>query len=187
MHESTGVDGKLQCTHLLDVSRLAMAHALTQTPVQYDVSIEDRVDDRTVAEVLRNGEPALRWDVHGPKVIGPDPFTDFLIYGAPKWPQGIGVDTLEAAWMLRRVFFIAPIREPRATINREPRFGHFNYMKTIKMAGLANQCYGFRPEIMEGVTYRQTWRNYAGRRDDLLRNFPGVRTVPEAVPALAER
>jgi hypothetical protein len=184
MHKSPGVEGKLQCTHLLDLARLAMAHAMSQTPVQYDVSVEDRIDDRTIAELLRNGEPVLRWELTGPTVTNAGAFEGFAVYGAPTWPEGIDDDTVEAAWVMRRVFFIAPIRGPSAFMNRDPSFGNFNYLKTIKHAGLANQCYAFQPDKVEAAAYRQTWRNYAGRRDELLKNFPGVRAVGEAKPVL---
>jgi Protein of unknown function (DUF2889) len=179
MHQSTGLDGRLQCTHLFDLTRLSMARALIGKPVQYDIAVEDRIDNRTHGVVLRDGVPALRWEVEGTKVTGPEPYVGHSIFGRASWPTGLDEDTLEAALVLRRVFLIAQIREPVAEVSRHPRFGEFSFVKTMQVEALPSRCHNFHTDRLERVRYRQTWRNYDGRREDLLKDFPGVRTLAD--------
>jgi hypothetical protein len=179
MHESTGLDGRLQCTHLFDLARLSMARALMGKAVQYDVAVEDRIDERTQGVVLRNGTPALHWEVEGTKVTGPDPYVGHSVFGKASWPDGLDDDTLEAALVLRRVFLIAGIRDPVGEVTRDPRYGHFNFVKTMPVKAFASRCHNFHSDRIERVSYRQTWLNYDGRREDLLKDFPGVRTLRE--------
>jgi hypothetical protein len=179
MHESTGLDGRLQCTHLFDLARLSMARALIARPVQYDIAIEDRIDDRTHGVVLRQGLPALRWEVEGARVIAPDPYVGHSIFGRASWPAGLDDDTMEAALVLRRVFLIAGVRDPSGEVTRDPRFGKFSFVKTMQVTTLASRCHNFHADRIERVRYRQTWVNYDGRREQLLKDFPGVRTLAE--------
>jgi hypothetical protein len=177
MHESTGLDGRLQCTHLFDLTRLAMARALTGTPVQYDIAVEDRVDNRTHGIVLRDGAPILRWDVDGTSVTSPAPYVGHSIFGAAVWPAGLDDDTLEAALVLRRVFLIAGVREPSGTVARDPKYGKFSFVKAMQVKTLASRCHNFHTDRFERVSYRQTWLNYDGRREELLKEFPGARSL----------
>jgi hypothetical protein len=179
MHESTGLDGRLQCTHLFDLARLSMARALIDSPVQYDVAIEDRVDNRTHGVILRNGALALRWEIEGSKVTAPDPYVGHAVFGTAAWPAGLADDALEAALVLRRVFLIAGIRGPEGEAARDPRLGKFNFAKTMHYKMLASRCHNFQVDRVERVSYRQTWLNYDGRREELLRDFPGVRSLTE--------
>ena len=102
MHVGTDRDGRLQCTHLYDLARLAAARALVGKSVQYDVDVPDRVDGRTRVTVYRDGAPILIWDVNGKAVEGPAPFAGHGYLGSPVWPEGLDDDTLEAAAVLRR-------------------------------------------------------------------------------------
>jgi hypothetical protein len=179
VHESTGLDGRLQCTHLFDLARLSMARALLGKAVQYDVAVEDRIDGRTHGVVLRNGTPALRWDVEDERVIAPDPYVGHSIFGKASWPAGLNDDSLEAALVLRRVFLISGVRDPSGEVTRDPRYGQFSFVKAMQVGTLASRCHNFHADRIERVRYRQTWVNYDGRRDDLLKGFPGVRTVAE--------
>jgi hypothetical protein len=156
-----------------------MARALIGKPVQYDIAVEDRIDDRTHAVVLRNGSPALRWEVEGTKVTAPDPYVGHSVFGTASWPAGLDDETLEAALVLRRVLLVAGIRDPAGEVARNPRFGNFNFVKTMQVETLASRCYNFHSDRIERVTYRQTWRNYDGRREELLKDFPGVRTLAD--------
>ena len=115
MHVPTGIDGRLQCTHMYDLARLAMARALVGQSVQYDVTIPDLIDGKTQGILLRDGEQILCWDVDGASVTGPDPFTEHIIRGVAEWPAGLDDDTLEAALVLRRGFFVSGVRTPAAT------------------------------------------------------------------------
>jgi hypothetical protein len=184
MHESTGLDGREQCTHLFDLTRLAMARALVGTSVQYDIGVEDRIDNCTNGQLLRDGKPVMRWDVKGTKVMAPAPFIGHSVFGMAEWPPSLDDDTLEAALVLRRVFLIAGIREPWGVVTREPQYGRFNFLKTMKVGHAANRCYNFHSDRIEGVSYRQTWRDYSNRRDELLKHFPGMRTLAELQAAI---
>lgn len=185
MNQSTGFDAKEHCTHLFDLTRLAMARALLNAPVQYDVAMPDRIDTETRAEILRDGQPLMAWDVRGWIVTGPDPFTGHALRGAPIWPQGIDDDTIEAALILRRVFMVALVREPNAARSREKTDAGFPPGSQLRKAGIVGQCFSFQDDTIDQASLLFNWRNFAERRDQLLTGYPGVRTIAEMAKAKA--
>ena len=58
------VDPRANCTHLYDLTVLAIGHCLRgATDRCYDITVDDEVDQPTLATVTRNGEPVLSWKV----------------------------------------------------------------------------------------------------------------------------
>jgi hypothetical protein len=178
MHESTGFDAKTHCTHLFDLARVAIARAKAGASVQYDVAIVDRIDNRTHSELLRDGKPFMAWDVDGNTVTGPDPFTGHVLKGAPQWASGLDDDTLEAALVMRRVFLVAGIREPRAVMGRVPRNDVLSE-ETLRKNGILGRCFSYSAEHGVGAHTLNSWRDFADRREDLLADFAGTRTLAE--------
>jgi hypothetical protein len=178
MHETTGEDAKQHCTHLFDLTRLAIARAKAGASVQYDIAVEDRVDDRTRGDLHRNGQLLLTWHLQGPDVTGPDPYTGHRITGAPHWPGELDADTIEAALVMRRVFLVSGIRSPRASrIRVDPANKvHPTSAERINMRGY---CYTFQASNSIGATPHNNWIDFANRRDELLAHFPGVRTLAQ--------
>lgn len=99
------------CTHLYDLAGLALAHAGTgRTSRTYDLAVPDRVEDRTVATLARDGEHLLTWTVLGQGIDGPPPFAGQRLRGGGfiAWADAqLDPDTAEAAVVLRRALAIA--------------------------------------------------------------------------------
>jgi Protein of unknown function (DUF2889) len=179
MHESTGHDAKLHCTHLFDLTRLAIARAKAGASVQYDIEVEDRVEHRTRAELLRDGQSLLVWNVHHRTVTGPEPFTGHSLIGAPQWPGGLDDATLEAALVFRRVFLVAQIREPRGAVARTHGPPHKLSADFLKTQGMLGRCFTYQVETGVGAESHHSWRDFSGRRENLLAHFSGTRSLAD--------
>jgi hypothetical protein len=108
------IDARQECTHLLDLAKFALAQAVRGGTRQYDVTLPDRVQGRTTAELRRDGELIFAWQFQGFTVTAPDLFAGIDVNAAIRWPREIMADPdlLEAALMLRRGVFVSNIRAP---------------------------------------------------------------------------
>ena len=183
MHQSTGHDAKEHCTHLFDLTRLAMARALVQKAVQYDVALPDRIDRKTRAELLRDGRLCLFWEVSGVRVTAPELFAGHVVQGAPIWPDNLDDDTIEAALVLRRLFVVARIRDPEAGFARSRTDPNFQLTAAIRHANMVGHCFSYHADRIEQATSLYSWRNFAERRDELLAGYPGARSLAEMAKA----
>ncbi len=177
VNQTTGLDAKEQCTHLFDLTRLAIARAAVNKSVQYDAAVPDRIDARTRPELLRDGKSFITWDVTGYTVTGPAPYAGHKLQGAPKWPSGLDADTIEAALVLRRTMMVAIVRTPEVDAAREGKLPDGALVQMIKDEGRTGRCFTYQLPMFDQSVPTRTWINYAERRDDLLAGFPGTRTV----------
>src|SRR5205085_6928940 len=71
------------CTHLFDLSGLAVAHAARGDGGSrtYDVAIPDRDGTHTEPELWRDGALLFRWSIAGRHIVGPPPFDDVDLRG----------------------------------------------------------------------------------------------------------
>jgi hypothetical protein len=183
MNTSTGRDAKEHCTHLFDLARLAAARAYLKSPVQYDGSVPDRIDNRTSAELLRDGKRVLDWDLTEFMVTTPGPFEGHETMGPPLWPAGIDDDTIEAALVLRRTIFVARSRDFEAARMVTGAMSDDDVRNEIKARGSLGHCFTYRLPHFDQAQRPDSRRNFSGRREDLLVNFPGTRTVAELAKA----
>lgn len=103
-------DARSQCTHLFDLAALAIAAAARGSDSRtYDISVPERIDGRTQARLLRDGEPILHWDLQGSLITAPGPFGGVdLRRGFAAWvAEHLAADDAEAALVLRRGVFIS--------------------------------------------------------------------------------
>ena len=153
------------CTHLYDLSGLAVAHAArgsigTRT---YDVAIPDRDGSRTQPELCRDGELVLRWNIAGRKIVGPPPFDNVELRGGfIAWAEEtLDADTAEAASVLRRACDIS--------------FGRsidLDVFVTADMLGepVRGTCHSFQPEMIgQAVRVKGQTRDFTNDADALLR------------------
>lgn len=152
------------CTHLFDLSGLAVAHAArgsggTRT---YDVAIPDRDGKRTHPELWRDGELLFRWSVAGRQLVGPPPFENVGLRGGfIAWAEeALDADTAEAASILRRACDIS--------------FGRsmdLDVFETADMLGdpVRGTCYSFQPGMIEqAVRVKGQTRDFTNDADGLL-------------------
>lgn len=103
-------DASHQCTHLLDLAGLAMAAAARGTlQRRYDISIGQRIANRTRAILIRDGNEDLAWDVNGTMIEGPSPYSGInLREGMARWALNtLDEEAAEAALLLRRCTLIS--------------------------------------------------------------------------------
>ena len=136
-------EARQNCTHLFDLSGLAIAHAARDGAHvrTYDVAIPDRDGNRTTPELWRDGEAVLRWDLAGRTIRGPEPFVDVSLRGGfLAWAEeALDADLAEAASILRRACDISL-----------GRFMDLDVFETAEMLGdqVRGTCHSFQPEMM---------------------------------------
>jgi hypothetical protein len=153
------------CTHLFDLSGLAVAHAARGTGGErtYDVAIPDRDGSRTRPELWRDGELLLQWSIAGRQIVGPPPFENVELRGGfIAWAdEALDADTAEAASVLRRACDIS--------------FGRsidLDVFVTADMLGepVRGTCYSFQPGMIEqAVRVQGQTRDFTNDADALLR------------------
>ncbi len=99
-------DAAQQCTHMLDLAGLAVGSAARGvTRRRYEAQVPDDRDGRTHAQLFRDEEQVLAWDVQGDTIQGPDPlFANLGIHhGFARFVQErLDPEEAEAALILRR-------------------------------------------------------------------------------------
>ncbi len=102
------------CTHLYDLSILAIVHARglsggALTEVLYDVTVTDETDEGSEACVYRDGALVHRWLTRSFAVVEPQALQgNTLFKGFSAWArQSFEGDALEAAHVLQKGYFVA--------------------------------------------------------------------------------
>jgi hypothetical protein len=99
-------DPRAQCTHLLDLAGLAVAHAAAgRRERRYYVEIPDRVDGRCRARLGRDGAALLDWEIERGRIVAPEPFAGRPSFGGGfgRWAESaLDPDLAEAAVVLQR-------------------------------------------------------------------------------------
>ena len=106
-------DPRQNCTHLFDLTGLAMAQAFARRERrQYDAYVPESVEKRTEPRLWLDGELVLDWHTEGSRILEPHPFAGVSMAGGfVKWATAtLAGDTLEAAMALRRAWDIARAR-----------------------------------------------------------------------------
>ena len=131
-------DASHQCTHLFDLAGLAIAAAARGTHQRrYEINIGRRIDNRTRAILIRDGNQDLTWDVNGTLIEGPAPYAGInLREGMARWALNtLSEEAAEAALLLRRCTLISMGRA-------------YNLDEQIHASSTA-RCYSQQPERAE--------------------------------------
>ena len=100
-----GYDNARQhCTHLHDMLWLTLAQVLRGTPSrQFDITVPDEREGRTIAEIIVDGAPFLQWTISGGKVLAPEALAGATLRGGfnERLRAYYSGDTLEAAVVLQ--------------------------------------------------------------------------------------
>lgn len=107
-------DARHQCTHMLDLAGLAIAAANRQATKRiYDIVIPMRINDRTTAELWRDGATYLKWEIAGTEILSPPPYHGIdLNHGMAGWAiKTLSPEESESALVLRRSVVISRGRE----------------------------------------------------------------------------
>ena len=121
------------CTHLYDLAVLCAAHVGDTTPSRFDLKVADRVEGRTTALAEVNGAEALRWQLDGTAIVGPEEWAGRDLKGLGRWQAELSRPEAELAAMLRRAILVSGARafaydSNEAAVTRSHRMGAcFNY------------------------------------------------------------
>jgi hypothetical protein len=155
-------DVRANCTHLFDLACLAIASAARSIANRrFDMTVEDRVDGRTTARLVRDDGLSLALDLDGADIVGPPPYAGLsLKRGFVEWAtRALDRDQAEAAILLRRAAYVSNGRrrdlDERATAADGAR----------NMGG----CFVMRPGIAErALRMRGGTRDFSDSPDRLL-------------------
>ena len=145
-------DPRMQCTHAFDAATLAVAHAarFSKNPSSpssrcYSVDIPDRKKGLTRAELRRDGELILIWELDRVTIQSPEPFSGRSLSGGrfASWAEEtFDEDGAEAAQVMRRACVIS--------MGRIYQFDAIPHARLFAAAS-GGACHTFRKEIMPGA------------------------------------
>jgi hypothetical protein len=153
------------CTHLFDLSLLALAHVSQPAPVRvYDVEVVDQAQEGgpARAEVFLNGESIHRWQLARMAIVEPEVHAGRpVLRGFSAWAnEAFAGRELEAAMVLSRGVFVACSRMfDMSEIGGQPALNHTNML---------GACYSYSEGVVE----------HAIRNHDTVRDFSDT---PEAL------
>jgi len=172
-----------QCTHMFDLALLAIAQAVRGGRRQYDTSVLDRIgrtlfpeldaegrsivpqhpDGCTRAELRRDGELLLCWDIESDKITGPAPFDGVEIRRLTRWGEGrLDDDGFEALRVLQRALLVSGGR-----VNRHDELPSAAYIP----AGLGS-CLIQQPDnAAAALRVRRSSRDFTHHSEALLSDF----------------
>ena len=132
-----------QCTHLMDLAGLAIAAAARSiTRRWYDIAVPQRIDERTLATLDRDGARLLSWELLNTTIAGPAPFQGVsLREGMAAWALAhLSEEEAEAALILRRCALISLGRAKNldAQVHAEPTGRCFVQQPERAALGLRN-------------------------------------------------
>lgn len=153
-------DPLLHCTHLYDLAVVLAAHSGDSAPSRFDLRVADRVEDRTQAVLLEDGQEAMRWQLEGTGITGPAPFAGLDLKHLSRWKQDLPPRDAERATMLRRAVFISGARQ----FNPPPGFRAVD--QGPERMGV---CFNYQLPQAEQSTRTPDWlKNWAGSDEPLL-------------------
>jgi hypothetical protein len=158
------------CTHQLDLTGLAIAHAARverggAARRQYDAVVPFGLldgEEHTVT-LARDGAEVLRWVVRGTTIVSPPPYAD-ATSGFARWADAtLDADGAEAAVVLRRA----------CSIGMSRGLDLDSYPTLADMPGLRPVCWSMQPERAP-VAFRNRGliRDFDGRPDAMLAEGP---------------
>lgn len=137
------INTRHQCTHLLDLASLMVAHAHAgRSHRRYHGTVEplaairsDAPDGWLRATLRCDDAVVLQWDLHDDRIMAPDRHAGRTIYhGFRNWTETLGAEEAEQALVLRRVAFVSNGR--RITIE---------HLGSAAELGQAAVCHSFQP------------------------------------------
>lgn len=130
------------CTHLYDLTLLAMAHALRKGSRQYDVEIPDEHPDPVWSRVWRDGIEIHCWRTFNNKILAPRRLADHpMLRGFSLWAsRQFAGDALEAAHVLHKGYFVSRARPWDVDADAGQSVAHHQIM--------VGKCYSYSPAVM---------------------------------------
>ncbi|WP_336965270.1 DUF2889 domain-containing protein [Sphingobium aquiterrae] len=135
------VDQSQQCTHMLDLARVAIAQVGRGGMRRYQANIHyDERREVVVAQLERDRALLLDWVLKDGLVLSPGPFEGHFTEGRSFWSDAVrsDPDLVEAGLILRRAIYVFRSRRYSAPRHR-----------AADTPGMSGVCYSFQPERAE--------------------------------------
>lgn len=135
------VDQFRQCTHMLDVAKLAIAQISRGGRRTYDILVQSGENPETYrATIRRDGDILFEWHLQGEHVTAPEIFAGHMIRGRAEWSDEVQADPdmKEAALVLRRCVFVFRSR---------PSTKHLQRARDVP--AMQDVCFSFQSERVE--------------------------------------
>ena len=158
------IETRLRCTHLTDMTALALAHVREAGLARlYDIAVDDEREGRMRGRVGCDGQPVHDWVVAGHAVTAPAAYAGRpMLRGFHAWArEAFAGIALEAAFMLQRGYFVAQARRYNTVPEREhPAIGD----------GLPDGvCYSYStPVVQRALRIEGSKRDFTNDADALL-------------------
>ena len=144
-------DPKANCTHLYDLTQLAIAHCRRgEVTWQYDVTIKDEKAGIIDARVHRNEQEIHHWLIEGESIQAPQALQGKpALNGFYNWAvNDFDEDEREAAFVLHKGFFVSRARRWDVAALEQPNKDHPTkvgscYSRSEELADLAYPLKGF--------------------------------------------
>lgn len=136
-----GFDQQSNCTHLVDLARLAMAQALRAGRRRYRVVVHADADNlTTIGTLARDGVDVLEWTIREGKVCDPPLYRGHSIDGRAVLPDECLADPelFEAAMMLRRAVKMFSGLQYGWTVDAD---------SPLDRPWMSGACYSYQPNI----------------------------------------
>jgi hypothetical protein len=166
MHILKRVNIRANCTHLYDLSLLAISHARRDEEQRlYDVAVDDQPGDGNpaAAEVYRDGELVHRWLTRDSRIIEPQELAgNTVMQGFTFWAnRRFEGDANEAAFVLQKGLFVAAARVlDMEKVNGDPATSH-SFMQ--------GACYSYSsPQVEKALRYGHNVRDFTDTPEQLL-------------------
>lgn len=147
------VDPRANCTHLYDLTLLAIKHCLRgEVSRQYDVTVTDETKAPAEAEVRQDGKLVLHWKTHQWAIVSPPELTGKPLHkGFASWAnQHYSGEQQDAAFVLQKGYFVSSAR----VYDMDKLAG----TPALKDANMQGVCYSYSPQII-AQAYRQSKSN----------------------------
>lgn len=156
---------KFNCTHLYDLTLLAMSHALRDEHERlYDIDVPDETDNPTTVTVRCNADIVLQWQVRRWQLVKPEEFAGKPLYkGFIQWvSKALSGDQLEAAQLIQKGYFVAQARR----YDLEVAAGD----PALRDPSMYGVCYSYNSPIVETATRNaNTTRDFTDTPELLLK------------------
>ncbi|MBB3048346.1 hypothetical protein FHR99_002620 [Litorivivens lipolytica] len=153
------------CTHLFDLSVLAIVHAgRRETERLYEVQVDDEVDGQPAQSVVWcNGEEMLRFTTQEWQIVGPECYAGRPLFkGFAAWAnETFSGDLCEAAFVLHKGYFVSSARRYDASAMAGTRGDELPY--------IPGACHTYSEgRVQQAIRLPDTNRDFTDRPEDLL-------------------
>lgn len=149
------------CTHLFELAVICAAHVSDQKPIQFDLHVDDWVDNRTQVRLLIDAHLTLQLDVNGRIIETPGEWFGRDMFQLSQWQHEFDAASREQAMLIARAIYVslgrvAPMVERAA--DRGPR--------------VLGVCYSYQPtRVDEAMRMPHSRREFSELSKQPLEDF----------------